>query len=144
MWCFLSRLDTANKIRVRLSNPTVIHTSDSRSQLLHFGTSSSSSSLKLPVPVLAKIRHHTGHEKTHCEGKIIETHHPADGPYQHYCSAKRERCVTFILTDRKEQQNNDKYAKASFTPIKIIKFGRVAAAIEHWCIQLCGLRTRVT
>ena len=49
-----------------------------------------------------------------------------------------------ILTDRKEEEYNDKYAKASFAPIKIMKFGGIAAGIEHRRIQLCGLRTRVT
>lgn len=58
------------------------------------------------------------------------------------CCAKEDGFV--ILTDRKEEQNNDKYPKASLAAIKVIKFGRISAGMEHWCVQLCRLRTRVT
>lgn len=39
--------------------------------------------------------------------------------------------MSVILTDGKEEQNNDKYPKASFAPIKVIKFGSISAGMEH-------------
>lgn len=35
------------------------------------------------------------------------------------------------LTNRKEEQDNDKYPKASLASIKVIKFGSISAGIEH-------------
>lgn len=35
------------------------------------------------------------------------------------------------LTDGKEEENNDKYPKASFVSIKVIKFGGISAGVEH-------------
>lgn len=49
-----------------------------------------------------------------------------------------------ILTNREEEQNDDKYGKASFAPIKVIKFGSITAGMEHRFMQLCRLSTRVT
>lgn len=39
--------------------------------------------------------------------------------------------MSMILTNRKEEQNNDKYPKASFAPIKVIKFGSISAGSEN-------------
>lgn len=51
--------------------------------------------------------------------------------YQYYCCAKRDGFVRMILTNREEKQNNDEYPKASFAPIKVIKFGGISAGMEH-------------
>lgn len=49
-----------------------------------------------------------------------------------------------LLTNRKEEQNDYKYAKTSFAPIKIVQLGGISAGVEHRCSHLYRLRTGVT
>lgn len=120
------------------------HTSDSHSWLLCSVASFYSSSLEPLVPVLSKIRHHAGYQITHCESKIIKCFTTKLLTREFRAINVQKERQSRIRTNRKEEEGNDKYPEASLASIKVIKSCSISAGMQHWCLQLCGLRTGIT
>lgn len=101
------------------------------------------SRLEFLVPVRVEMCHQTGQQITHCESMKDNKNKPMSD-INSITEQSEAGFASMILTNRKEDEHNDKHPKASFAPIKVIKFSGISAAMQHFCFQLRGLRTGVT